>query len=326
MRKKIGVVCIVLLGVGALCCFNFLSYFRTEKPKTIGILIPIEHVALREIVDGFQKKISEHFKNSVVFNVQNAQGDIKLQRSIIELFVGQQVDMIVPIGTSTTQMTLALVKNQPIVSLAALYFESDRQKRDPKNMTGILDEIGGKKKLDFIKETAPYIKTITLFFHGGNEKTFTEVDEISHYAKQLGITVQVIMVQNLVDFEIAMGSISKKSQAILILKDNLIASGIRMLVAAAEKHQIPLITGDEGTVSEGATFGLGVRENKIGEAGALLAIKVLEGHSVEDLPIQEMQEISIFYNPTRCKTQKIDLAVLQEYAKKKHYSLVAVEH
>ena len=53
--------------------------------------------------------------------------------------------MIVPVGTSTTQMTLSLVKEQPIVSLAALYSETERQERSFKNHTGILDEIGGRK-------------------------------------------------------------------------------------------------------------------------------------------------------------------------------------
>jgi len=325
MRKKIFGIIGIFLIIGIFSYSNQLSYFQKAKSKTIGILIPIEHVALQEIIDGFQKKIKEHFKRPVIFNVQSAQGDIKLQRSIIELFIGQQVDMIVPVGTSTTQMTLSLVKEQPIVSLAALYSETERQERSFKNHTGILDEIGGRKKLDFIKEVFPMVNKVTLIFHGGNEKTFHEIEELSHYGKQVGITIQPLMIQNLIDLQAAANNITKDTQAILILKDSLIASGIRTLVSTAKKHHIPLITGDEGTVLEGATLGLGVRERKIGEEGALLAIKVLEGQAIAELPIQAMQEISIFYNTTACKTLGIDLTVLQEYSRKKYYSIIAVE-
>ncbi len=324
MRKKIFGIMGILLVAGVFCYFKFLPYSTVSKPKTIGIVMPIEHRAFQEIIDGFQQKLNEHFKGSLVYNVQSAQGDLKLQRSIIEMFIGQRVDLIVPLGTGATQMALSLVKDQPIVSLAALYSERARAKRHPKNVTGVLDEVGGKKKLDFIKEAFPNIHIITLLFHGGNEKTFQEVEEISHYGKQIGITVQTIMVQNLIDIESAIHGISKESQAILILKDSLLASGIRMLVSAAKKLQIPLITGDDGTVLEGATLGLGVRESKIGEEGALLAIKVLEGDPIARLPIQEMQDISIFYNPNSCKMQNIDLLRLQKYAREKHYSLIAV--
>lgn len=325
MRKKNFGIVVALFLLAILGAFNFLLGPFNTKPKTIGILIPVEHVSLQEIVSGFQKKIKEHFKTPIIFNVQSAQGDIKLQRSITELFIGQQVDMIVPVGTSTTQMALSLVKEQPIVSLAALYPETERQKRTIKNITGVLDEIGGQKKLDFIKEVFPGLNGVTLVFHGGNEKTFSEVEEIVQYGKQIGITIRPVMIQNLIDLHSVSRNITKDAQAILILKDSLIASGIRTLVAVAKKHHIPLITGDEGTVLEGAALALGVRESKIGEEGALLAIKVLEGQPIADLPIQEIQEISLFYNPERCKMLGIDLAKLQKYAQKKQYALTAVE-
>ena len=109
MRKIVFIAFSILLLV--LNIYLRLAQASTDpKPKIIGILIPMEHAALTEIVSGFEKTVRDHFKHSVTFKVQNAQGDIKLQRNIVELMVGQNVDMIVPIGTSMTQMALALVK------------------------------------------------------------------------------------------------------------------------------------------------------------------------------------------------------------------------
>ncbi|HEV2524088.1 MAG TPA: ABC transporter substrate binding protein [Gammaproteobacteria bacterium] len=292
------------------------------KPLRIGILIPMEHAALRDIVAGFEQAVRAHYPNrSIHFNVQSAQGDIKLQRSIIELFVGQKMEMIVPVGTSATQMTLSLVKEQPIVSLAAQYTEADRQKREFKNMTGILDEISGKKKLAFIKAIMPNIKTITLISHSGNEKNYAEIAELKTESKALGITLQTLMIQVLPELETVARAILPDTEVILIGKDHLLASGVRMLVPIASKRGIPLMTSDEGTVAEGAAVSLGVSERMIGEEGGKLANKVLDGYPIKDLPMQEMQTLAVFYNP-RAAQEKITVDALQDYAKKNHMVLM----
>lgn len=295
------------------------------KPLQIGILIPMEHAALRDIVGGFEQVVRAHDPNRRIhFNVQSAQGDIKLQRSIIELFVGQKMDMIVPVGTSATQMTLSLVNEKPIVSLAAQYTEAERQKGAFKNMTGILDEIGGKKKLAFIKVIMPNIKKITLISHIGNEKNYAEIAELKMESKALGITLQTLMIQSLPELETAARAILSDTEAILIGKDHLLASGIRMLIPIAAKRGIPLITSDEGTVAEGATVALGVSERMIGEEGGKLAVKLLDGYPIKDLPMQEMHTLAIFYN-SQAQQQKITVDALRDYAKKNHVVLIERE-
>jgi putative ABC transport system substrate-binding protein len=295
------------------------------KPLQIGILIPLDHAAIRDIVAGFEAVVRAHYPNrSISFNVQSAQNDIKLQRSIIELFVGQKVDIIVPIGTSATQMALSLVKEQPIVSLAAQYTEAERQKRPFKNMTGVLDEIGGKKKLAFIKAIMPDIKKITVIYHSGNEKNYAEIAELKTESKALGITLQTLMIQTLPELETAGSAILPDTEVILIGKDHLLASGIRMLVPIAAKRGIPLMTSDEGTVAEGAAVALGVSERMIGEEGGKLAIKVLDGYPIKDLPMQEMRALTVFYN-LHVQQQKITLHALQNYAKKNHTALMTQE-
>jgi len=323
MNKKVfSIMCSLLLVVAGVCFFGFWGNAYSAKPIRIGILMPVEHRALRDIVAGFEQVVESAFPNSVIFNIQSAQGDIKLQRSIIELFRGQKMDMIAPIGTSATQMTLALVKERPIVSLAAVYSEEDRDKRRLKNITGVLDEISAKKKLDFIKAILPNIKMITLIFDGANEKTHKEIAELKTYGKAVGINFQTIMIQNLPELKTAGQAMAADSEAILILKDNLIASGIRLLISVAKSRHVPLITGDEGTVREGATLALGVRERLIGEMGGKLAVKILKGYPIQNLPMQEIQELVIFYNPALLKQQHIEITTLQDYARKNQYELI----
>lgn len=321
MCKKILSV-FALLSLSLALLFGYPSSAFSSKVFKIGILIPIDHAALRDIVAGFERVVNKAYPNAVTFNVQSAQGDIKLQRSIVELFVGQKYDLIVPVGTSATQMTLSQVKDIPIVSLAALYPERERQNRTPRNITGVLDEIGAKKKLDFIKGALPEIKILTLVYHVGNDKTHEEVVDLEAYAKELGIQLQTMAIQHLPDLETVGHSMAKESQGILILKDHLIASGIRILIPIAKTRRIPLISSDEGTVKEGATMALGVQESMIGEQGGALAVKILNGRPIEDLPMQEMQELTIFYNTAACKEINFSIKHLEEYASNKNYRTV----
>ena len=320
-KKILKLTCIVFFALVSAILGSVSAETHTQKRFKIGILMPMEHKALQEVIAGFKETVNAHFPNGVEFDVQSAQGDIKLQRSIIELFVGRKVDIIVPIGTSATQMTISLVKDQPIVGLAAQFTESQRQKLTPKNMTNILDEIGGKKKIEFIKTLMPELKTITVVFQGGNEKNFQEVEELTREGKAKGIEVISVMVQNMADLETAGKSISEKSEAILILKDHLIASGIRLLIPIAKARHIPLITSDEGTIQEGGTLALGVKERAIGEEGGALAIQILEGKPIAELPVQEMKSLSVFYNMQALENSKVKEADIQKAAKKYHYSV-----
>lgn len=293
-----------------------------EKAPTFGILIPLEHTSLTEIVTGFTNVVKKNYP-SAVFNIQNAQGDIKLQRAIIEQFVGQKVDIIVPIGTTSTQMTLAYVKTIPIVSLAADVSEEERQKLNPRNMTGVLDEIGGEKKLNFIRQVYPNIKKISIIAHSGNEKNFDEISEIESYAKKLNIAIQTLTIHTLPELETVIQSIDKDSEAILVLKDHLIVSGIRLLIPTAIERDIPLITSDEGSVQDGASFALGIQERTIGENGGALAVQIIEGQDVSSLRMQDVSELSVFYNQAAFSKgkQHLDLDTLRAVAKGDGYLL-----
>lgn len=294
-----------------------------HKPFTIGILIPIEHKALQEIVSGFKESVIQQYPNTI-FDIQNAQGDIKLERSILERFAGKKEDLIVPIGTTATQMTLSYIKQQPIVSLAADYSEEDRQKRSPKNITGVLDEIGGIKKLDLIKKLYPKLKKITLVYHNGNEKNFKEIKQIENHGKELSIQVQKLGINGLPELETVSSAIDKDSEAVLILKDHLIASGIKLLLSPVEKRGIPLIASDEGSVHEGAAFALGVKEKTIGLEGGKFAVQVLRGADISKMPMHQIESLAVFYNPAAGQKQKVKGEKLKAIAKEDHYSFVAV--
>jgi putative tryptophan/tyrosine transport system substrate-binding protein len=292
-----------------------------QPSKTIGIVIPMEHTALRAIVSGFEESVAKNYPGKIHFEIENAQNDLNIQRAIIQKFINQKVDLIVPVATGVTQMTINMVKNQPIVGLAAMIPDSVRDQQGLNNRyTGIRDEIDSAKQVAFIQAILPNAKKLTLIY-SADDKVIPEAKATLALAQQKGITVQPLMIQSLSDLYSVSRRIDKDSQAIFILKDNLVASGINTLVYQADQRHLPLITSDEGTVERGAATALGVEERQIGIEGGEIAAKVLAGQPISQLPIQAMKQLLVFINQKAAAAQGLDVDVIQRYAQQQSFGV-----
>lgn len=295
------------------------------KPVTVGIIVPLQHQAMDEIVAGFKDELAKQYDGPVNVLVKNAQGDPNLQRAIIQSYNSTGVDLVAPIGTSTSQMTMSMVKDKPVVTVAALMTEKERLQHDPQNVAGVLDEISSKDQINFIHQAYPKIKKLTLV-HSADDKVFAEVDAVKQAAKANGLTVQTLMVQQLPDMYTISQRIDSDSQAVFVLKDSLIVSGIRTLEKEAQKRHIPVISSDQGSVEQGAAFALGVPERQIGVVGADIAAKILKGEAPAKIPLQTMTNYSVFVNKTAAQKQGLDITTLEQAAKRDNYAVVTVKN
>lgn len=311
-------ICFIVIAIIGLV---ILKSHNQSSVKTIGIIIPMEHAALREIIEGFKTTIQAEYPHPVRFLIENAQGDANIQRAIIQQFLAQKADLLVPIGTPASQMALAMTKDQPIISIASLYTEAERLKREPRNITGIHDEIPAAHQMSFIRSLFPRLKKMTLI-HSNSEKVFHDVAEITRLANVHGINLQKLTIQALPDLYSVSKAIASDSELIFILKDQILVSGITTLAQAADSLKIPLITSDEGSVNGGAASALGVREKELGVVGARLAIQVLNGTPIASMPMQDMQQLVVFINKTAATKQGLDAENVAKYAQNQNYLLI----
>lgn len=292
--------------------------------KKVGIIVPIEHKAMNEIVSGFTETLNQEYGHPIKYKVANAQGDLNLQNSIIQQMKAEGYDLIVPIGTATTQMTVSAIHDQPIVSLAALYSEQDRAKQHPCNITVVHDEISPAQIVAFVHAVYPNIKKLTLI-HSPTDKIYADVNVAVAAGKQYGIDIKPMMVPTLNELYSAANSIPADSQGILVLKDVLIVSGISTLEKAAEKNHLPLITSDQGSVQDGAAFALGVHERQIGIDGGKLAAAVLKGKDACSLPMVEMTTLTVFVNKRSVAKENLTVDPIQAAAEVNKYKVEFVD-
>lgn len=297
---------------------------KHEPKKTIGIILPIEHKALNKIIAGFTDTLKKE-KNSlpIDFKIANAQGDLNLQQAIVSQMKSDRYDLVVAIGTAVTQMATKLINNKPILSLASIYNERDRNAQKNCHIAIVHDEISPKYMIHFIHQVYPQLSQLTLI-HSADDKSYSQIRDAIAAGKSVGIQIKPLLVPSLNELYSIANALSPKTQGILILKDNLIASGIGTLVQTSKKRHIPLITSDEGTVTDGADFAMGVSEKQIGVEGANLVKSILSGKKACDLPVVKFKKLHIFVNRKKIPQDSLFFHELLNAAQKNGYVIEMV--
>lgn len=311
--------CLTTIGI-FICSLIIAACHNSSNEKKIGVIVPLENKALDEIVAGFTEKLRHEFPAGIKIKIANAQGDMNLQRAIISQMKSEHYDLIAPIGTAATQMSLAMTKQQPIVSLAANYLQEDRAKLEACHLAVVHDEISPRQIVAFIHAVYPDIKQLTLI-HSGTEKIYADVKVAIAAGKAFGINIKPKMSPTLNDLYSVANSIPQDSQGILILKDILIASGVNTLARTAERLHIPLIAADQGSVQEGAAFALGVYEKNIGIEGGKLAAKILAGKEACELNIVDMKTLTVFVNKNNLQKENQSVTAIESAAEKNKYTI-----
>jgi putative ABC transport system substrate-binding protein len=258
--------------------------------QNVGVIIPMEHSALSQIVQGIEDSLSGE---DIKLVIKNAHGDNNIMSTIIRQMA--DMDIIIPIGTQTSQMAIAHIHNKPIVCTAA--------KIDPKNgaqVTGVNDEIPVSSSFSKL----PMLKDVTVVY-SASEKVAPEVDELKKYAASNGINLHSIMIQSLADLPVYIKNADEKTQAFLILKDHLIVSGVNVILQEAWKRKIPLIASDEGSITQGATIAIGVNERDIGVNAGMITKEILHGKKASEIHYKTMDKLSLFVNVKSFAKQNI---------------------
>jgi putative ABC transport system substrate-binding protein len=315
-KKQIRLIKMCVLTLFLVSCT------QETTSKKVGIIIPIEHQAMNEIVAGFKETLNKT-NPDIIYKVANAQGDINLERAIIQQMKNEHYDVIVPIGTDASQMTLSMIHDQPIVSLASSITDHERSSLKKCNVAVVHDEISAEQHIQFIHTVYPSIKKITLI-HSPSEKIYPEIEKSINAAKKFNMKITPMMAQTLNDLSIVAKNIPKDAEAIFILKDSLIVNGVTTLQKIAEKRHIPLISSDQGSVENGAIVALGVHEKEIGQQGGLLASQILQAKSACQLPIINMTALTIFTNSNTLKLSGLSIEPIKNAGRVLNYQLEIV--
>ncbi len=271
--------------------------------KTIGITQLVEHPSLDKARDGFIKALEDNgYKDgkNIKIDYQNAQNDMPTTQMIANKFVSDKKDLIYAISTPSAQAAYNATKDIPILITAVtdpvaagLVKSIDKPKR---NVSGTSDYISIDKNLELIKMFIPDAKTIGVLYNTSEVNSKIQVDTLKEYASKNNYKVVENGVSSSMEISQAMSSLVGKIDVLYVPTDNLIVSSMSIVSKIANNNKVPVISSEDGSVKSGALACQGIDYEKLGYKTGELAVKVLNGEEISNIPVTMLDEPQIIVN------------------------------
>lgn len=277
----------------------------------IGLIQLVEHPSLDEIRTAFEAELKAQGYDNVNIDYQNGQNDSSTMNSICQKFVGDNVDMIVAIATPAAQSAAAATSDIPVVFAAVT---------DPvgaglvgadgtpdRNCTGTSDVIATEGIFDLADELTPGIKTYGFIYNLAETNSVTVITEAKSVLDARGISYTEACVTNSGEVTTAAQSLFGKVDAIFCPIDNTVAFAMPNLAQLANDYGLPVYVAADSMVLDGGLATVGVNYTQLGKQTAQMAIEILEGKAVKDVPVQVLTEYSTVINSDTAKILGIEV-------------------
>ena len=258
------------------------------KTYRIGFSQIVDHPALNATRQGFLDGLKAagfvEGKN-LIFQYQNAQGDVGNARNIATKFVADGVDLLAPCTTPNVQATIRVARGGAIpvvfgcvtnpVEVGVL---TSLDKPTGTNITGLYGAQPVRELLDLLMEVLPKAKTVGTVFNGG-ESNSTAANAIAKAeAEKRGLRWVEVQITGSAEAKTAAESLVGRVDALFTPQDNTLASAFDAVVKVTRDNRIPLFSLDTTSVGRGALAAFGVDQYKLGFAWASqVAVPVLLG-------------------------------------------------
>lgn len=275
-----------------------------SKKIKIGVVQMSEHIALDRCEKGFEEEVKKEFPDAEIL-LKNASGDVTLIPTIVSAFEGEKCDLIYAIATPAAQGAKNANNGIPIVFSAVTDPVSAglvKNLEEPEaNITGVSDYISVDMQLENFIEFFPQTKKIGLLFSTNEINSKFQIDELKRATKNLSIEVEDKGVNNVNDVAQAMASFKDDIDAFYVLSDNLVASSAKIISQKLIDRKIPSFAAEEGPVENGILLSNGANYLKLGQVAGDMAVEILKGKEIKEIPVYFSTEASKVVNENTAK-------------------------
>jgi len=291
------------------------------KMIRIGVTQIVSHPALNADEKGFEAALKDagfiEGKN-VVYDRQNAQGDMTNAQTIARKFVDEKVDLIHAIATPTAQAVVKVAKKIPVVysSVTDPVDAGLVPTMGPSgtNVTGVSDAWPIEKQIKLYVEMLPKAKKWGTIYNAGDANSLVNIKKTKAAMKKFNRKLVEVTVSSSSELYQAAQSLVGKVDAIYITSDNTAVSGFEAIAKVCNQNKIPLFAGDVDSVSRGAIAALGFNYYDVGYAAGKKAAMILKGKKPGEIPSGYAEKLNLHLSLVNAKKQ--DVKIAQKFIKK----------
>jgi putative ABC transport system substrate-binding protein len=277
--------------VFVLICLATVSLFTFKKEECkIAILTPTTHPSLEQIEKGFVDAMEKHSRQKFMVKTYNALGNKTLMRSEAEEIALGDYDLVFTIATQCTRTMKEVFEKKklstPIVFSAVPFpIEMDliaSEATSGNQLTGVKETTNFAKELEILRNKA---KTVLLVYDPTSASHNSNKEEIQAILTGMGIKLKTVEIFKTNEILLKTAPFIEDADAVLVIKDNTVISGLDVLVKLCDQKRKLLIASDLDSADRGVPYAYGVSELIYGEEAAKKAILILDEHQLpRDIP------------------------------------------
>jgi len=317
MWKKLTPLIILILMLSV--CSLLAQEKKVKKVFRIGITQFTSTLASENDQRGFQKALADAgFKEkvNVIFDRQNAQGDVVNAQTIAKKFLSEKCDLIHTIGSPNSRTTVKLIEDTPVVFsfvMNPVEAELVPKKSLPgtktgTNVTGVSHRWPVSLQIEMYTQLLPKAKKWGTIYHQGDPHSLNLIKEMRGSAKRLGIEVMEAVISNAEEAIQAASLLAGKVQAFHIIYDETVLISLEAIVKICNEKKVPLFTSDLESVSRGALAAYGPNFFTIGYSAGKRAARILKGEKPGDIPWGRIERLNLVVNEKAARPQGIILS------------------
>lgn len=291
-----------------------------EDMPYIGIIQQMEHIALDQAREGFIQALKDHGYEDGVnirINYQNGQGDAANLATIADQFVGDQADLVLAIATNAATTMASKTETIPILGTAITDYTTaalvESNEKPGYNVSGTSDMNPVESQIGLAHELFPDAKVIGLLYTSAEPNSVLQAKMAKAAIEALGLSYVEVTVTNTNDVQQATQQIVGQCDVIYIPTDNVFASSIPIVYGVVSESKTPVVCGEAGQVLSGGLCTLGLQYYDLGYQTGLMAIDVLNGADISQMPIQFAKD-GYTYTFNQTLADEIGFEIPEKYA------------
>lgn len=325
MKKMLKLCMCFLLSLSLVACGNK----EEDETLKVGLIQLMDHTSLNTIKDAileeFEKEGYVDGENIEIL-YENANNDMSVLDTICKTFESKEVDVIIAITTPAAQAAAPYAEKIPVIFSAvsdvkAAGLVNDLNHPDL-NITGTSDEVQVDLIMDLALSMYPNTKTIGYLYNAGEANSVANLEKLKTYADTNNLKIETAAVSNAAEIQTGLNALLDTSDIIFSPTDNTVANAMAQVSAMCNEKKVPFFSGADSMVQDGALATYGINYESLGKETAKMAIQVLNGTSIEDIPVKVFKEdLNLYINTTTAKA----IGFSEISTLKKNYNVIEFE-
>lgn len=314
MMKHFKLPAKFLMATMTALAFAFTPTSIFAQTKSVAVTAIVEHPSLDAARDGVYEALREAGYvegQNLRWQFQSAQGNTSIAAQIARKFIGDKPDVIIAISTPSAQTLIAGTKKIPIIFCAVTDPVSAKLTKswqaNGTNVTGVSDMLNLDKQIDLILRIVPNAKNVGMVYNPSEANSVAVIKSMEDLLSKRGMKLITAAAPRSVDVGSAGRSLVGKVDVLYSNTDNNIVSAYEALVKVAQSAKVPLVASDPLSVTRGGIAALGVDYKNLGRQAGQIAVRILQGENIGDIPVQTSEKIELYVNPAAAQKQGVTL-------------------